>query len=145
VRRLLRALLSLIPWAALVTIVLTSSAAGMRPVLILAHELDPLEMPVGRLALEAATLAAWGLAISAVISYVFDEKPGWIASTAVLACYAIAWMVPDPWKPWASPTDARWSGALPWWWLALGLGVLVAMGFSWDARRVRPWRALSPG
>ncbi|MGA7228620.1 MAG: hypothetical protein WBZ40_09080 [Acidimicrobiia bacterium] len=141
VRRLLRSLLSLLPWAALVGILLASSANEMKPVLILSSELDPLEMPVGRLTLEAATMAAWGLATAAVVSHKWDERPGWIASTALLAAYAMAWMVPDTWKPWAGPTDSRWSTALPWWWIALGLGLLVVGAASWDARR--GWRPVS--
>ena len=43
-------------------------------------------------------------------------------------------MVPERWKPWALPTDSRWQTALPWWWVALGLGVLVIVLSGWDSR-----------
>lgn len=136
-RRLLRALIAFVPWAVLIAVLLAFGATGMKPMMVLSPELTGSEFPVGRLLLEAATIAAWGLGTAACVSYLRDDKPGWIASSAVLAYFALAWMVPDKWKPWASPSEPRWSTALPWWWVALAIGVLTAVVFSWDARRTR--------
>jgi hypothetical protein len=106
---------------------------GMDPTFILNDEvLNP--FPIGRLLLEASTLATWGLAIAAVISKRWDEEPGKLASAGLLTLYAVSWAIPEQWKPWANPNDPRWETALPWWWVALVIGLLVVVAFSWDSR-----------
>lgn len=132
-RRSLRTLLGSIPWAALVAATILTAGHGLDPVLILNSEV-PNPLPVGRVLLEATTMASWGLAIAAVIAKRWDNEPGKFASAALLALYAASWMIPDQWKPWASPPEPRWETALPYWWIALALGVGLAMAFSWDAR-----------
>lgn len=97
---------------------------------------------MGRLILEAATMAFWGLATASVLASRWDDEPGKVASGALLAIYAAGWMVPERWKPWAGPTDPRWATAFPWWWVALGVGVLVTVAFSWDSRQSGPLRPL---
>lgn len=132
-RRGLRTLLGAVPWAILVTSILVVAAQGLDPVLILNPEVaNPL--PVGRVVLEAGTMASWGLAIAAIIAKRWDNEPGKFASAALLALYAASWIIPDQWKPWATPSEPRWETAHPYWWIALALGVGLAMAFSWDAR-----------
>ncbi len=128
VRRSLRALLYLIPWALLVAGFLWATAFDAP---------DRVSVPLGRLLLEAATLATWGLAIASVVAKHWDDEPGKIASPSLLVMYAASWIVPDRWKPWATPNDPRWETALPWWWVALGLAAIVAVTSSWDTRRRR--------
>jgi hypothetical protein len=82
-------------------------------------------------------MASWCLAIASFVAKRWDDEPGKIASAALLALYAGSWMVPERWKPWADPSDSRWTTALPWWWLALVVGVLVMLAFSWDSRQNR--------
>jgi hypothetical protein len=142
IRRSLRLLVSLAPWATLVAVVLLAGAWKMEPVMVLSAELDPFEFPVGRLILEAATVASWGLATAAILTSRSDDEPGKIASGAVLVLYAAAWMVPERWKPWAHPTDSRWVAALPWWWVALGVGLVVVVAFGWDSRKGGGWGRL---
>ena len=82
-------------------------------------------------------MASWCLAIASLIAKRWDDEPGKIASAALLALYAGSWMVPERWKPWADPTESRWTTALPWWWLAFAVGVLVMLTSGWDSRRNR--------
>lgn len=134
-RRSLRLIVSLIPWAALVTVVVLTGTTQMHPVLVLSSPLDSRELPVGRLLLEAATMASWGLATASALAFRGDDEPGKIASGTLLAVYAAAWIVPERWKPWADPADPRWNTALAWWLVALGAGVFVAVVFRWDSRQ----------
>ena len=132
-RRAIRTCLAAWPWVVLVALVLLVAGRGMDPVFILSEEvLHPL--PIGRALLEASTLAVWGLAIGAVISKRWDEEPGKFGSAGLLAIYAVSWAIPEQWKPWANPNDQRWETALPWWWVAFAVGVLIVVAFSWDAR-----------
>lgn len=135
VRRALRLAIALVSWAALVAVSATASARSMEPVIVLSAELNLRELPVGRLLLEAATMASWGLATAAIVVSRGHDEPGKIASGALLVLYAAAWMIPDQWKPWASPTDPRWTTALSWWWAALGAGLLITGILSWDSRQ----------
>lgn len=132
-RRCIRTWLALGPWVVLVGATLLMVGRGMDPVLILSEEVGH-EFPIGRVLLEATTLAAWGLAIAAVISKRWDEEPGKYASVGLLAMYAASWAIPEQWKPWANPNDQRWEIALGWWWVALAVGALIVIAFSWDAR-----------
>jgi len=140
-RRSVRLLISLLPWATLVAVVVSAGAKNMDPVILLSAPLNPEELPVGRLLLEAATMASWGLAAASVLASRWDDEPGRIASGALLIGYAAAWMIPEQWKPWANPADPRWQTALTWWWVALGVGVLVTVAFSWDSRQRGPLRS----
>ena len=137
-RRSVRLLISLVPWATLVAVVVSAGAKNMDPVLLLSAPLNPEQLPVGRLLLEAATMASWGLATASVLASRWDDEPGKVASGALLIAYAAAWMIPEQGKPWANPADPRWQTALPWWWVALGAGVLVTVIFSWDTRKGGP-------
>lgn len=132
-RRSIRTLLGITTWAGLVALTLIVAARGMDPVLVLSEEISN-PFPVGRVLLEGSTMAAWGLAIAAVIAKRRDDEPGKFSSVALIAIYAISWMIPDQWKPWADPSDPRWDTALPYWWLALTLGLTVVLAFSWDSR-----------
>ena len=135
IRRLLRALVSLVPWGAAVTVLLWAGAdGGLQPVLVLSIAPEAPQLPVGRLLLEAGTMAVWGLAVASVVSSRWDDEPGKVASAFLLVLYAVTWLVPEPWKPWADPTDSRWITAHLWWWTALGLGLAVTVASSWDAR-----------
>jgi hypothetical protein len=135
-RRLIRLGVFLLPWSAALGVLLWGAAqGGLDPVWTTSVEPREPELPVGRLVLEAATIASWCLAIASVVAKRWDDEPGMIASAALLALYAGSWMTPERWKPWAYPTAERWTTALPWWWLAFALGVLVMLSFSWDSRR----------
>lgn len=132
-RRAIRTWLAMGPWGVLVGAILVVVGRGMDPTFILNNEvLNP--FPIGRVLLEAFTLAVWGLAIAAVISKRWDEEPGKFASAGLLALYAVSWAIPEQWKPWANPNDQRWETALPWWWVALAVGLLIVIAFSWDSR-----------
>lgn len=132
-RRAIRTWLALGPWAVLVGATLLVVGRGMDPVFILSEEVGS-QLPIGRALLEATTLTAWGLAIASVVSKRWDHEPGKFASAGLLALYAVSWAIPEQWKPWANPNDRRWETALPWWWVALVVAVLVGIAFSWDAR-----------
>jgi hypothetical protein len=132
-RRAIRTWLALGPWLVLVGATLLVVGRGMDPVFILSEEVGN-EFPIGRAILEATTLGAWGLAIAAVISKRWDEEPGKFASAGLLAIYAASWAIPEQWKPWANSNDQRWETALPWWWVALAVGALIVVAFSWDSR-----------
>lgn len=132
-RRAIRTWLALGPWGVLVAATLLVAGRGMDAIFILNDEvLNP--FPIGRALLEASTFAAWGLAIAAIISKRWDEEPGKFASAGLLALYALSWAIPEHWKPWANPNDQRWETALPWWWVAVAVGLLIVIAFSWDSR-----------
>ncbi|MGI8518666.1 MAG: hypothetical protein ACR2ME_10090 [Acidimicrobiia bacterium] len=90
--------------------------------------------PIGRLLLEAATIAIWGLAIASVIAKRWDPEPGRFAAPGLLVLYAASWLVPEQWRPWCLPIDARWTSGHPLWWAALLPALVVAVTSSWDAR-----------
>ena len=143
-RRLLRAVLSLVPWSLCIAVLVwAGSRDGVDPVLILSSTADRPQLPVGRLILEAGTMAAWGLALASVFAKRWDEEPGKLASVALLAMYAVSWLVPERWTLWALPNGAQWKASHPWWWVAIGLGAMIVTVASWDSRRQRP--ALRPG
>lgn len=132
-RRAIRAWLTLGPWVVLVGATVLVVGRGMDPVFILSDEVGS-QFPIGRVLLEATTIAGWGIAIAAVVSKRWEEEPGKYASAGLLATYAASWAIPEQWKPWANPNDQRWETALPWWWVALAVAVLIVIAFSWDAR-----------
>ena len=134
-RRALRFLLSIIPWMAGITVLLwAGSQGGLHPVWLTSVEPLRAELPLGRLLLEAATMACWGLAIASLIARRWDDEPGRIASAALLAMYALSWMTPERWKPWSDPNDLRWPSVLPGWWVAFVMAVLLGVVTSWDTR-----------
>lgn len=135
-RRCSRLILGLLPWVSGVAVLIwAGSQGGLDPVW--RASLDPArsELPVGRLILEATTMAAGGFAIASVITKRWDDEPGKIASATLLGLYALSWMVPERWKPWSDPTDLRWETVLPWWWLALVLFLVIGISQSWDTRQ----------
>lgn len=138
-RRGLRTLLGAIPWAALTAATILTAGQGLEIMFILSAEVQN-PLPLGRLLLEATTIASWGLAVASAIAKRWDDEPGKFASATLLALYAASWMTPDQWKPWASPNDPRWETALPWWWAALAVGLMVVIAFSWDSRIGWHWR-----
>jgi hypothetical protein len=56
-------------------------------------------------------------------------------------------MIPEVYRPWASPTEQRWATSAIWWWVALGIVWGLAAVLSWDssAGRVLPFRRSSHG
>jgi hypothetical protein len=134
-RRVLRLVVSVIPWMIGVALLLwAGSQGGLDPAWLTSFEPERAELPLGRLLLEAATMACWGLAIASVIARRWEDEPGQIASAALLGIYALSWMTPERWKPWSDPSDLRWPAVLPWWWLAFGVAVAIGVVTSWDTR-----------
>lgn len=141
-RRVVRAFASLAPWGAMVVILIWAAASGgLEPTLMLSS--SPIQqLPVGRLLLEASTMAAWSLAAASAVASRWDEEPGRIASAFVVGLYVVSWLIPEDHKPWALPTDERWTTGQPWWWAAVTVGVSVAVASSWDSQRGRLARRL---
>ena len=138
-RRVLRVLLALIPWLALVLGVIWAAAQpGPEGDLVGYSEVELVRPHAGRLLLEAATLGAWGLAIAALVASRWDREPGKIAAPALLAIFAASWVIPQPWSPWALPPGVHWEATRTWWWGALALGLALASAWSWDTRH-RAW------
>jgi hypothetical protein len=92
------------------------------------------ELPWGRLALEMATMIGLSLAIAGAVALRGDAEPGRLASGILLGAYALSWMIPEGYKPWADPLDRRWTTGAKWWWAALILVWVSALIFSWDSR-----------
>ena len=135
-RRLLRLGIYLVPWAISVVAVLWGGAH------LGTTDADAMPaFPWQRLTLEASAMAAVGLAISAVISKRWDDEPGRMATPTLLAVYGMSWLLPWFMNPWPVPTDSRWAPLIPWWWTMLGVGLVVVIWFSWDARRYA-WRSV---
>lgn len=139
VRRMQRAVLALGPWIASVAVVVGgamcvrstmpgTSTTGMSPFY--------------RLMLEAATIAALGLATAAFASKHWDEQPGRIAAPTLVGLYALSWALPHPFRPWSVPNLPGWEESLVWWWIALALGLCVGVVASWDSRSRTPGTAL---
>ncbi|MGI8515842.1 MAG: hypothetical protein ACR2NT_12090 [Acidimicrobiia bacterium] len=138
--RVVRVVASLPPWAVMVGILIWAGASdGLEPTLILSSSTVQ-QLPVGRLLLEATTMAAWSLAAAAVVASRWDEEPGRIASAFLVGSYVVSWLIPEDYKPWTLPTDNRWTSGQPWWWAALIVGVGVAVVSSWDSQRGRFFR-----
>jgi len=162
-RRLIRTLSATLVASVLVLAVVFVASAGMDLVRVIPAELvteaiqDPTfddladaglpQFPGGRIALEAATVFAITLAIAAGVSRRVDPEPGRITTSVLLGVYAASWMVPDPYKPWADPSDQRWETGAGWWWAALVTFALVAIALSWDTRNAslgHVWRSPLP-
>lgn len=132
-RRAIRLVVGLAVWFLLAAGLLLIGARDMNVVFINDPEVEA-ALPVGRLFLEGMTMAAFGLAIAAVVAKRWDDEPGKIASAGLLMLYAVSWTIPERWKPWAHPSDDRWTTSHPWWWAALVIAVLVMLTLSWDTR-----------
>lgn len=153
-RRLVRVTAPLVPWLGMVAGLLWGATRG-GVVAVWEVPTDPVALerllqpgmeelfllPVGRWVLIAATVAAVGLAIAAVISRWTDE-PGRIASGALFAVYLGSWLLPSKWRPWLDPVDPGWLRLVRGWWVVLGVALVVAVVASWDARRGRRLGAL---
>lgn len=93
--------------------------------------------PGGRLALEALTMGAVALAVASGLARRGEEEPGRVVTGIVLATYAVTFMIPEPYRPWAYPSELGWLAKASWWWVAAILLVLVTVSLSWDARSGR--------
>lgn len=132
-RRAVRLLLGLVPWAALVGVLLWM---GSRELVVdlgfdMTETLPP--VPAGRVLIEAATISAVGVALAATIARWWEERPGWMASAALLALFAGSWAIPPQWTPWGDvfgPDLVRQR----WWLVALVVALAVCVAFSWDTR-----------
>jgi hypothetical protein len=155
VRRLIRTMTASVPAAVLVWLVLLVASTDMDLVRVIASEDSNLvqveeapQMPIsepvpspfpgGRIALEAATLIVFTLATAAAVSRRGENEPGRITTSVLLGVYAITWMIPDSFKPWADPSNSRWETGAPWWWVGLGGFVVIGVTLSWDVRK-RAW------
>jgi hypothetical protein len=92
------------------------------------------ELPWGRPALEMATMIGLTLSIAGAIARNGQPEPGRITSGILLVVYALSWMIPDSYRPWAAPLDQRWDTGAKWWWAALILVWVSALTISWDSR-----------
>jgi hypothetical protein len=92
------------------------------------------ELPWGRPALEMATMIGLTLSIAGVVARYGQSEPGRITSGILLVVYALSWMIPDSYRPWAAPLDQRWATGATWWWAALILVWVSALTISWDSR-----------
>lgn len=156
-RRAIRALYGLSLGAALFAVVIPMASEGMNLVAVVASDpvaapggadetaaMEP-EFPWGRLALEMVTMIGFTLAIAAATSRRGESEPGRIATGVMLGVYATTWMIPEAYRPWASPNDQRWTTGATWWWVALGIVWTVTAVFSWDSRTERLLRRSSVG
>lgn len=133
VRRLLRALVAAVPWAALVGVLILAGLQDPEPPQWEPDLVYP-PLPVGRFLLEAATMAAIGLALAAFLARKWSEQPGKFASASMLALFALSWAIPAPRKPWVNPYDEVWTTVQPWWWAVFALGGAATVWWSRDTR-----------
>lgn len=135
-RRIYRLLLFAAPWLMLVGLVLWSGTiGGVEPALSPSANWV-VELPVGRLLIEGAAMAAIGLAIAAVIALRKEYEPGKYASLALLGLYIFSWATPEQWRPWRLPSDTHWNLSQTMWWGALLIGAAVFLLASLDAGRI---------
>jgi hypothetical protein len=99
-----------------------------------AEEEAQTELPWGRPALEMATMIGLTLSIAGAAARHGQPEPGRITSGIVLVVYALSWMIPDSYRPWAAPLDQRWANGARWWWAALIVVWVSALTISWDSR-----------
>lgn len=126
IRRSVRVVVGVVPWAGAVAILLTATGWGL--------EAPGQPVPAGRFMLEAGTLAIWALATASVISRNREEEPGWLAAVTILSLSATAWIIPQPAHPWSLPGRPNWDTVGRWWSVALAIGVVVTVVTSWDSR-----------
>lgn len=136
VRRLPRLLLSLIPWSLAVAITIGAGSQGLDPVLLAVDPTAGPHLPLGRLLIEALTIAVTGLAIASIIASRWSDEPGTSASAVLLGLSVLLWAASMRWTPaWADPMDARWGVTIGYWGGTLIAASFVTALFSWDSRR----------
>lgn len=101
-------------------------------------------LPVGRIALEASTMAFFTLGVAAWLAERGESSPGRVSASTLLGVYAATWMVPESHRPWAYPNDNRWDTGAIWWWISLALFLLVVLILSWDVRHMSLTRNVDP-
>lgn len=94
----------------------------------------PSPFPAGRLVLEMFTSVAFALAVASVVSHRGQSQPGRLASTVILGAFLVSALVPEAYRPWADPSDQRWTTSANWWWTALFIFLAIGVVFSWEAR-----------
>lgn len=124
IRRWLRFCLIGSAWAIIVGFVLAVAGSDM----------EPGSWPSARFWLEAATLAAAGLASAATLSRRGETEPGRFASAILLALVGITWFLPRPVALFVEPGGRRWETVEIWWWIVLAVSVAIAVSSSWDAQ-----------
>jgi len=141
IRRGIRALTGVLAASCLFAIVLIPASNGMNLVIDASQtamgreELTAQpELPWGRPALEMGTMIGFTFAIAGAVARRGEAEPGRITSAVVLGAYALSWMIPEPYKPWADPLDQTWTTGAKWWWAALFFVWMSALIFSWDSR-----------
>lgn len=144
IRRGIRALTGVIVASCLFVIVLTPASTDMSLVIHPSQaagatdtgdEMDSgPELPWGRPAIEMATMIGLTLATAGAISRRGENEPGRIAAGIVLGAYALSWMIPESFSPWADPLDQRWTTGSKWWWATLIIAWVSALILSWDSR-----------
>ncbi len=92
------------------------------------------ELPWERLALEMATMIGLSVAIAGAVARRGEAEPGRITSGTLLGAYALSWIVPDDYRPWADPLDQRWTTGAKWWWAALILVWVSTLIVNWDSQ-----------
>ncbi|MEX0700247.1 MAG: hypothetical protein WD354_11005 [Acidimicrobiia bacterium] len=138
-RRAIRAGLAVLGGIAVIVPVLLLASSGMDLVWVMpvSEPLlaeSPLPFPWGRLALEILTMGTVALAAAAVLARRGEEEPGRIVTGVVLATYAVTFMIPQPYRPWAYPSELGWLTKAPWWWVVTIVLLVVTAALSWDAR-----------
>lgn len=129
---------SLIPWSILfVTLIWAGASGGLDPVWAVSADPQVPELPVGRLLLEAGTMACLGLALAAVIAKRWSDEPGMASSAVLLALFATSWAIPEPWSPWTTPSVPAWPQSWKWWSIALAATGFVLISSTWDSRKRR--------
>ncbi len=135
-RRIYRTLLFAAPWAALVGLVLWSGTIGGVEPALSPSATGVTELPVGRLLLEGAAMAAASLAIAALIATRKEYEPGRHAALVLLGLYIISWATPEQWRPWRLPSDPHWNLSQNIWLVVLLIGTSVFLLASMDGRRI---------
>lgn len=133
-RRAIRLLIGALPYALIVGVLLS---AGDRELEVIRHMTEPEVLPPIpslRMALEAATLAALGVALAAMFARHRDERPGRLASVALLALFAASWTIPDRARVWIDPFSLHWVETAPWWAATLAVALLITVATSRDTR-----------
>lgn len=134
--RLPRLLFSLIPWSVAVGVTIWGGVQGLDPVLLAVDPTAGPHLPLGRLIIEALTIAVTGLAIASIIASRWSDEPGPSASAVLLGLSVLLWAASMRWTPaWADPMDARWGVTMGYWGGTLIAASFVTALFSWDSRR----------
>lgn len=132
-RRAIRLVLGLLPWGVLIGVLVwvASKELVVDWGFGMTETLPPI--PVRPVLIEAATMSAVGIAIAAAVARWWEERPGWMASAGLLALFALSWVVPRRWTPWADVFGQD-MVRQRWWWIVFTLAVAAATSLSWDTR-----------